>query len=287
MIEPLPAAIEPLYYRVAIGYPEALHEGDFHFYVNGKDAPFAPIDSDSDARGNPRVFRLYMGEPGHKRVEVALTTDKSTVRKATEIDFRSKGGMVLMDHFDGEALFLGTEEVYILTYFMRDAQVRVNGRAIKVQSEPVEAMEGVFQLTFMPDLRAGTNLIEYSGTDHDGQPFLRSFSIFMIQDGKVKVGDQINYAFGYRKRNEADPELSLHITGSALAETGSLREVAIQGLSEPWLTEQLFFMQPIVAREAGVSTLEVLAVYSTGFQNKNSTVITVVPPGDQPSAPRK
>jgi hypothetical protein len=287
MIEPLPAAIEPLYYRVAVSYPDALRDGEFHFYVNGKDAPFEPLASDSAAHENPRTFRVYLGEPGHKRIEVTLTANNSTLRKATEIDFRSKGGMLLMGYFDGIAVF-DTEDVYILTYFVRDAKVSVNGRAIKVRAEPVEGMEALSQLSFMPELRPGSNLIEYSGTDHDGQPILRSFSIFMVVDGKVKVGDQINYAFGYPKRNEADPDLSLHITGTAVVETGSLREVAVQGLSESsWLTEQSIFVQPIVAREVGVSNLEITAVYSTGFRNKTSTTISVEPSGQQPGATEK
>jgi hypothetical protein len=56
-------------------------------------------------------------------------------------------------------------------------------------------MDGSFQLTFVPDLLPGTNIIEYSGADNVGQPFLRSFSIFSVKDGKVKVGDRINYIY--------------------------------------------------------------------------------------------
>ena len=287
MIEPLPASIEPLYYRIAVGYPEALREGSFHFYVNGEEMPCEPIDPDSGVRENPRVFRVYIGAPGRKRVEAALKTDQSTLRQASEIDFRSKGGMALLGHFDGEALFSGTEDVYIFTYFMRDTRVRVNGRTIRVQSEPIDHMDGVFQLRFMPDLQPGKNLIEYAGTGNDGRPFLRSFSVFMVKDGRVMVGDRLNYAFGYRKMSEEDPEFRLKIIGTALAKDGALREVAIQGISESWLVEHNCFLQPIVARETGVSTIEIMAVYSTGFQNKNSMVITVEPSGAQTSTQRK
>jgi hypothetical protein len=287
LIEPLPASIEPLYYRVAVGYPEALQDAAFHFYVNGKEMPFEPLGTDSGVLANPHMFRVYMGTPGHKRVEVALTKGQSTLRQAAEIDFQSKGGMVLLGHFDGEALFEGTEEVYLLTYFMHDTRVKVNGQTVQVQSGPIEGMDGVFQQTFMPDLRSGMNLIEYSGVDNADQPFLRSFSIFSIKDGKVKVGDRINYAFGYRKMNEADPEFHLKITGTGLVENGKLREVVMQGISESWLGERSFLLQPMIARKAGISTIEISAVFSTGFQHATSQVITVEPRGAPTSTPHK
>jgi hypothetical protein len=101
---------------------------------------------------------------------------------------------------------------------------------------------------------------------------------FSVKDGKVKVGDRINYAFGYRKMNEADPEFRLKITGAALAKSGAFREMTIQGISEIWLgRSNVIFMQPMVARETGVSTIEIMATYSTGFQHATSQVITVEP----------
>jgi hypothetical protein len=278
LIEPLPTSIEPLYYRIAIGYPEVLRDGAFHFYVNGKEMPFETLGSDSGVLANPRMFRVYMGAPGHKRIEVILTKGQSALRQATEIDFRSKGGMVLLGHFDGESLFEGTEEVSILTYFMRETRVRVNGQPIPVQSEPIEEMDGGFQLTFMPGLRPGMNIIEYSGIDNAGRKFLRRFSIFSVKDGKVKIGDRINYIFGYPKANEADPEFHLKITGTALAKSGAFRKMTMQGISEVWLSRSnAFFMQPMVARKAGVSTIKIMATYSTGFQHETSQVITVEP----------
>jgi hypothetical protein len=70
------------------------------------------------------------------------------------------------------------------------------------------------------------------------------------QDGKMKVGDRINYAFGYKKMNEADPEFSLKITGTALAKSERFGRLPSRGCPKLWLgRSNTFFMQPMIARK--------------------------------------
>jgi hypothetical protein len=282
-IEPMSIVGEPLYYRVVVAYPAAFQQGAFSFFVNGKPAPFRSIDEDSSAKESPRAFQVYLGEPRHKRVEVALTLGEQTVRAGTDIEFRSKGGMVMLGYYDGALLSMGSEEISVLAYFITNAQLKVNGSVVKTTIEPVPEMEGIFAIMCEPsesNFKPGVNLIEYSGTDREGQPFYGKVSIFVMYEGTVQVGDQFNYAYGRPKMNEAEPELCFHLVGDALAESSAWQEIPIyvmDGLSTPWLTRMTLFVQPIIARKVGTSTLEIVAEYSTGYKNKTDLAVTVKP----------
>jgi hypothetical protein len=43
----------------------------------------------------------------------------------------------------------------------------------------------------------------------------------------------------------------------------------------------ILFVQPIAARQTGTSTLEILAEFSTGYQNKINLAVTVELPDQQ------
>ncbi len=285
-VEPLAVAGEPLYYRIVVGCPPQSRQGNFSFTVNGKPVPFQTIASDSGANQNTRAFRIYLEEPGHKRIEVAMKLGEKTAQTATELDYQARGGMVLLGHYDGEVLF-GNEEISVLAWLIRDAQIKVNGNAIKVEIGPVAEMKGLFTLTGELKLRPGMNLVEYSGTDLNGQSFSRSASIFLMNDRRVNVGDRLAFAYGRPKLTAEDPELRLQITGDALAENGASQHVTIYGLDGSWLSEMTLFVQPLIARHVGTATLDIVAEYTTGFQNTTSLVVTVESAVKQQLTPEK
>lgn len=281
-IEPATIVGEPLYYQVVVAYPAELQQGTFSFLVNGKPAPFRSF-GDSPAKEALRTFQVYLGEPGRKRVEVTLTTSKQTARAATDVEFRSKGGMVIMGYYDG-AVLSSSEEIPVLAYFVTNARIKINGSVVKTRIQPVEEMEGVFTIICDPSepkFKPGVNLIEYSGTAREGQPVGGKVSIFFMQESAVQVGDQFNYTYGVPKMNEADPELRLIVVGDALTISGAWQEIPIYVFDDlsSWLTQMTLLVQPIIARHAGTSTLEIEAEYSTGFKSKADLAVTVKPAG--------
>jgi len=285
-VEPMSVAGAQLYYRVVVAYLPEWQRGAFSFLVNGKPAPFMAIPTEAAANENSRAFQIYLGEPGHKRIEVTAKLGEQTVQAAAELDFQAKGGMVLLGHYDGEVL-TGDEEVSVLAYFMRDAQVRLNGDALPAATEPVPGMDGVYTLTDLPKLKPGINVIECSGTDRAGQSFDRKFSIYLMQDRKVRLGDQFGFVYGVPKMTDADPEISLQITGDALAVDGASQKVPIYGLDGAWLAEINVLVQPLVARHVGSSKLDMVAEYSTGYRNTTTLVVAVEPAGDREPSPQE
>ncbi|NLG83806.1 MAG: hypothetical protein GX493_04175, partial [Firmicutes bacterium] len=172
----------------------------------------------------------------------------------TTTDFRSRGILLLLDHYEGEVVF--TEEpLRFFNCFFQNCRVFVNGQRQELTSSLIA--EGIRLLSCSPRLEPGLNSIVYAGRDREGQERQWTTTLFWARDGRVKVGDRFKFGYGYMG-SKSGPFFHLTQEGTALEPTEEKGDSFFPTLDEgKWLGLRHTFFQTFIAQEKGTSRLKI------------------------------
>ncbi|MCL6613490.1 MAG: hypothetical protein K6U03_02525 [Firmicutes bacterium] len=273
-IIPLPTFTEPSYLFMELSYPQDWEKGSFRFFVDGRPAVFGDAGGGFGGGLNYAGFYLYVGEPGEKEIEIVFESPAATARTKTAVAFCSRGTLLLLDHYDGEAVF-AEEPLRFLSCFFKECRVVVNGERQELQSTPIT--EGVSVLSCSPRLKPGVNSIEYAGLDCEGEEHRWTTTLFWAKDGRVKVGDRFKFGYGYLG-SKSGPFFDLALEGTALVPLEEGGDSFFPTLDEgKWLRLRHTFFQSFSAKEKGTAIIKVFKKkhFLGGYELEREVVFTV------------
>ncbi len=257
-----PAGGQALYYRVDIALPQAWEEAEktFQVRVDGQLAPFEQFGSGYAGDTAGADFWVYLGRPGRKKVEVSLVRDGKTIRAERDFTAATQPTIRLLGHYSGECVF-ENEPLRFFTYSIKDAAVKVNGKEVKAEIQPIPGFDGLSILTVPASLTPGKNSIEYAGIDSEGKLSPHTATLYYLADNKMKVGDRFLLTWG-RVGSRSGPFFRLTVDGDALVlgEKGPDVRILDQDRNG-WISGTIAWSHPITAKKAGTGQLNLFETH--------------------------
>jgi hypothetical protein len=248
---------ESLFYMVNTEYPQDWQEeveNTFKVMVNGNAANYEGGGGSFGSGTAGADFWVYLGTPGTKKVEVTLVKDGKTIRAEKEFIVPAVAALRLLGHYNGECL-LQNEALELISYSVKDAVVKVNGKQVQPGLQPLQGLDGISTITIPPSLTPGKNVVEFSGTDPDGKRVSHAVALYFVADHKMKVGDRCLFTYG-GVRSKSGPFYYVNPDGNMLAlEGGNQWKTILIQKPDGWVHSDEVFGWPIAAKKAGIGGL--------------------------------
>ena len=248
---------EALFYLVDTAYPQDWQEeveSTFKVTVDGHAAKYEAGGQSFGSGTAGTDFWVYLGTPGKKMVEVTLVKDGKTIRAEKEFTVPSEPALRLLGHYNGECL-LQNEALQLVSYSVKDAAVKVNGKQVQPEIEPLQGFEGISTIAIPPSLAPGKNVVEFSGTDAEGKRISHAVELYFAADNKMKVGDRCLFTYG-GVRSKSGPSYCVNPDGNVLvSEGGNQWKTILIQKPDGWVHSNEEFGWPITAKKAGIGGL--------------------------------
>jgi hypothetical protein len=267
-IEPIPLdgpehpGGQALYYLVNTTFPRPWQEAEksFKVRVDGQDAPFTQFGASFSGGTAGADFWVYLGKPGKKKVEVSFSKDGKAVRAEREVNVSTQPEMRLLGHYSGECV-LENEALRFFAFAIKSAALRVSGKDVKLENQPIQGFEGLSILTAPAILVPGKNSIEYSGIDLDGKHFVHTATLYYLADNKMKSGDRFLFTWG-KPGTRSGPYFRLTIDGDALVMGEKGPDVRILDQDRNgWISGGIAYSHPITAIKTGTAKLSLFETH--------------------------
>ena len=248
---------EALFYLVNTEYPQDWQEEvekTFQVMVDGHAAKYEAGGGSFGSGTAGAGFWVYLGTPGKKKVEVTLVKDGKTIRAQKEFTVPQESALRLLGHYNGECL-LQNEARKLLSYSVKDAAVKVNGKQVQSDLQPLPGFDGISTITIPPSLTPGKNVVEFSGMSPEGKHIFHTVAIYLAADNKMKAGDRCLFTYG-GVGSKSGPFYYVNPDGNVLAlEGGNQWKTILIQKPDGWVHSDEVFGWPIAAKKAGVGGL--------------------------------
>jgi len=149
----------------------------------------------------------YLVQPlrtGPQEVEVRLRGRRAVV----QVDFQTEGEALLPGRFDGETLLAPEEALPVFSWYLRDLQVKQDGRVLPLRDGKVR-----------PAWHPGVNVLELCGVGPSGEMRCREYRLNLVDPSSVPLGSEMLLPFG-QLEGRSGPLYDLRCEGEGLKVEG-------------------------------------------------------------------